>query len=317
MRVLVTYNLPREGFSEYTPTFEFVFPKGKESFTKEEIIRQIGESDALLPMFSFPIDKEIIDAGKHLKIISNFGVGYNNIDIDYAQSKGICVTNTPDPVVEPTAELAFTLMGDLARRVCECNKKLRTPDAIRWGVMENLGTGLHLKRLGIIGLGRIGQAIARRATAGGMEIVYHNRHRLPQATEIELMVQYLPLEDLLRTSDYISINTPLTEATHHLIDEKALNTMKAGGMLINTARGAVVDEEALVSALKEGRIGGAALDVFEYEPKISEDLLKMDNVVVVPHIGTATLTARNEMSRYACENIRRFFNGERPLSVVV
>lgn len=317
MKVLVTYNLPREGFSNYLSDFEFVFPIGKESFSKEEIIQQIGDADALLSMFNLPIDRAIIDAGKRLRIISNFGVGFNNVDIDYAQSKGIRVTNTPDPVVEPTAELAFALMGDLARRVSECDKRLRRPKALRWGVMENLGVGLYGKRLGIIGMGRIGKAIARRALVSGMEVVYHNRHRLPQSEEEALKIRYVLKEELLSESDFISINTPLTDETRHMIDRTALRTMKKECLLVNTARGPVINEADLAAALQAGEIGGAALDVFEFEPKINEELLKMDNVVVVPHIGTATLSARNEMSRYACENIRRFFNGEQPLSTVV
>lgn len=317
MKVLVTYALPIEGFSDYTSEFEFIFPENKQAFTQEEVINLVGDADALLSMFNLPINKAIIDAGKKLKIISNFGVGFNNVDIEYAQSKGIRVTNTPDPVVEPTAELAFTLMGDLARRVSECDKKLRRPNSIRWGVMENLGLGLYKKRLGIIGMGRIGQSLARRALASGMEIYYNNRKRLPKEKEEALRAQYLPLDELLKKADYISLNAPLNESTYHLIDKKALNAMKTGSMVINTARGPIINEADLVIALQEGKIGGAALDVFEFEPQIQHELLSMDNVVLVPHIGTATLSARNEMSRYACENIRRFFNGEEPLSIVV
>lgn len=317
MKVLVTYALPIEGFSDYTSEFEFIFPENKQAFTQEEVINLVGDADALLSMFNLPINKAIIDAGKKLKIISNFGVGFNNVDIEYAQSKGIRVTNTPDPVVEPTAELAFTLMGDLARRVSECDKKLRRPNSIRWGVMENLGLGLYKKRLGIIGMGRIGQSLARRALASGMEIYYNNRKRLPKEKEEALRAQYLPLDELLKKADYISLNAPLNESTYHLIDKNALNAMKTGSMVINTARGPIINEADLVIALQEGKIGGAALDVFEFEPQIQHELLTMDNVVLVPHIGTATLSARNEMSRYACENIRRFFNGEEPLSIVV
>ncbi|MCQ2195727.1 MAG: NAD(P)-binding domain-containing protein [Paludibacteraceae bacterium] len=317
MKVLVTYALPIEGFSDYTSEFEFIFPENKQAFTQEEVINLVGDADALLSMFNLPINKAIIDAGKKLKIISNFGVGFNNVDIKYAQSKGIRVTNTPDPVVEPTAELAFTLMGDLARRVSECDKKLRRPNSIRWGVMENLGLGLYKKRLGIIGMGRIGQSLARRALASGMEIYYNNRKRLPKEKEEALRAQYLPLDELLKKADYISLNAPLNESTYHLIDKNALNAMKTGSMVINTARGPIINEADLVIALQEGKIGGAALDVFEFEPQIQHELLSMDNVVLVPHIGTATLSARNEMSRYACENIRRFFNGEEPLSIVV
>lgn len=259
-----------------------------------------------------------MDAGKSLKIISNFGVGYNNIDIAYAKERGIVVTNTPDPVVEPTAELAFALMSDLARRVSECDAKLkRRDDGLKWGVMENLGVGLWGKRLGIVGLGNIGKAIARRALVSGMEVVYYNRHPLSWLEEDYLGVSYLPFEELLATSDYLSLNTPLTESTFHLMDRTTIAQMKRGAFLINTARGPVVDEAALVSALRSGHLAGAGLDVYEFEPKITADLLTMDNVVLVPHIGTATMDARIEMGNYAAENILLFFRGEEPLSVVV
>lgn len=315
-KILVTYNLFREGFNEATDDFEFIFPTEK-SFDKSEIITKISDCDALLSMFNLPIDKEIIDAGKNLKIISNFGVGFNNIDIAYAQKKGIVVTNTPDPVIEPTAELAFTLMSDLSRRVSECNRKLQYKEPIKWGVMENLGTGLYNKTLGILGMGRIGQAVARRAIAAGMHIIYHNRHRLSESIEEKYKATYVSFDELLKHSDYISIHTPLDESTYHLMDEKALNQTKEGVFIINTARGAVIDEKALVYQLEKGHIGGVGSDVFEKEPEIEEGLLKRDNVVIVPHIGTATIEARNAMSRYAVKNIMLFFEGKDVLSRVI
>lgn len=315
-KILVTYNLFREGFNEATDDFEIIFPTEK-SFDKSEIITKISDCDALLSMFNLPIDKEIIDAGKNLKIISNFGVGFNNIDIAYAQKKGIVVTNTPDPVIEPTAELAFTLMSDLSRRVSECNRKLQYKEPIKWGVMENLGTGLYNKTLGILGMGRIGQAVARRAIAAGMHIIYHNRHRLSESIEEKYKATYVSFDELLKQSDYISIHTPLDESTYHLMDEKALNQTKEGVFIINTARGAVIDEKALVYQLEKGHIGGVGSDVFEKEPEIEEGLLKRDNVVIVPHIGTATIEARNAMSRYAVKNIMLFFEGKDVLSRVI
>lgn len=315
-KILVTYNLFREGFNEATDDFEFIFPTEK-SFDKSEIITKISDCEALLSMFNLPIDKEIIDAGKNLKIISNFGVGFNNIDIAYAQKKGIVVTNTPDPVIEPTAELAFTLMSDLSRRVSECNRKLQYKEPIKWGVMENLGTGLYNKTLGILGMGRIGQAVARRAIAAGMHIIYHNRHRLSESIEEKYKATYVSFDELLKQSDYISIHTPLDESTYHLMDEKALNQTKEGVFIINTARGAVIDEKALVYQLEKGHIGGVGSDVFEKEPEIEEGLLKRDNVVIVPHIGTATIEARNAMSRYAVKNIMLFFEGKDVLSRVI
>lgn len=316
-RILVTYNILKESFAEASDNYEFILPSAP-SFTKNEILDRIPECDGLLSMFNFPIDKDIIDAGgSRLKIISNFGVGFNNVDIEYAKSKGIVVTNTPDPVVEPTAELAFALMSALSRRITECNRKLQTKDSIRWGVMENLGTGLYNKTLGIIGMGRIGQSLAKRAIVSGMKIVYYNRHRLPEAIEKSCGAEYVALDTLLSQSDYISLHTPLDESTHHLIDANALSKMKKGVFIVNTARGPVVDEASLVDSLESGHVGGAGLDVFEKEPQIHEGLFGRDNVIVVPHVGTATIEARIAMGRYAVKNIMLFFDGNDPLSRVV
>ena len=314
-KVVITYNLFREGFDKLAAEFDLIFPEG-DLFSREELLVHIKDCDALLSMFNFKVDNELIDAGKNLRIIANYGVGYDNIDIDYASQKGILVTNTPDPVIEPTAELAFALMAAAARRISECDRKLRQKDAIKWGTLENLGTGLYGKTLGIIGMGRIGQAIARRAVAFGMKISYHNRNRLDLKTEQQYGATYLSFDNILTTSDYISLNIPLNESTCHLIGENELNRMKKGAILVNTARGAVVDEKALVRSLQSGHLGGAALDVYEHEPLISPELLAMDNVVLAPHNGTATIDGRNAMSRYAAENIIRFFRGEAPLSRV-
>lgn len=304
-KILITYNLPREGFAELTEHFELIFPKNA-SFSKEEVLERVAECDALLSMFNFVIDKEIIDAGKNLKIISNFGVGFNNVDFEYARHKGVMVTNTPDPVVEPTAEMAFALMLATARRVAECDRKLRdAASGLKWGVMENLGVGLHGKTLGIVGLGRIGKSIARRAEAFGMKVVYHNR----KETEAGNAKYCSTLDELLYVSDFVSLNVPLTDETRHLIDADALKKMKPSAILINTARGPVVDEQALADALKNRTIRAAGLDVFENEPSVCPQLLALDNVVLAPHNGTATIDARIEMSRFAARNIVNFFDG--------
>ncbi len=313
-KVLITCNLFREGFVELSKEFDLIFPP-ENVFNEKELLAQIRDCEALLPMFNLPVDKKLIDVGKKLKIIANYGAGYDNIDVNYATQKGITVTNTPDPVVEPTAELAFSLMSAVARRISEYDRKLRE-GAVKWGIVENLGTGLYGKRIGIIGMGRIGQAIARRAVAAGMKISYHNRNRLDAVTEQQYAAIYLPFDDLLRTSDYISLNMPLTDDTFRLIGERELNQMKKGAILINTARGSVVDEKALVRSLASGHLGGAGLDVYEHEPFITPQLFTMDNVVLSPHNGTATIDGRNAMSRYASENIIRFFRGENPLSRV-
>lgn len=304
-KILITYNLPREGFAELTEHFELIFPEN-DSFSKEEVLERVAECDALLSMFNFVIDKEIIDAGKNLKIISNFGVGFNNVDFEYARHKGVMVTNTPDPVVEPTAEMAFALMLATARRVAECDRKLRdAASGLKWGVMENLGVGLYGKTLGIVGLGRIGKSIARRAEAFGMKVVYHNR----KETEAGNAKYCSTLDELLYVSDFVSLNVPLTDETRHLIDADALKKMKPSAILINTARGPVVDEPALADALKNRTIRAAGLDVFENEPSVCPQLLALDNVVLAPHNGTATIDARIEMSRFAARNIVNFFDG--------
>lgn len=304
-KILITYNLPREGFAELTEHFELIFPEN-DSFSKTEVLERVEECDALLSMFNFVIDKEIIDAGKNLKIISNFGVGFNNVDFEYARHKGVMVTNTPDPVVEPTAEMAFALMLATARRVAECDRKLRdAASGIKWGVMENLGVGLYGKTLGIVGLGRIGKSIARRAEAFGMKVVYHNR----KETEAGNAKYCSTLDELLYVSDFVSLNVPLTDETRHLIDADALKKMKPSAILINTARGPVVDEPALADALKNRTIRAAGLDVFENEPSVCPQLLALDNVVLAPHNGTATIDARIEMSRFAARNIVNFFDG--------
>ena len=308
MKILVTYDIPREPFKNLPTDWEITFPEG-EKLTKEEIIRMLPEYDILLAIFSRPIDKEIIDAGKKLKLISNYGVGYNNIDIQYARKKGITVCNTPESVCDPTAELCMALLLGIARRIGEFDRRIRTEREGMWGVMKNLGYGLKGKTLGIIGMGHIGQNVACKAAAFGMNILYYNRK-----TEVP-GYKTTDLDSLLKESDFISIHTPLTEVTHHLIGERELGLMKKTAFLINTARGAVIDEEVLSRFLEKRQIAGAALDVFEREPHITELLYSLDNVILVPHIGTATYDGRIAMAQEALDNIRNYLNGK-PTNVV-
>ncbi len=309
-KVLISYRLLDEGLEELREMFDVTMPS-ELSFTTDELKKLLPEHDALLSNFTLKVDRELIDAGGgRLKLISNYAVGFNNIDIDYAQQKGIAVCNTPDPVVEPTAEIAYALMGCAARRLAEDDRKLRVPGAIKWGTFENLGVGMYGKTLGIIGMGRIGQAIARRAVAGGMRIVYYNRHQLPADIERKYDAQYATFEEVLKNSDFLALSTPLTNETRHMIDAKALAMMKRDAILVNTARGAVIDEAALVEALRNKTIRGAALDVFENEPVITDELYHLDNVVLSPHCGTGTIDARIDMARFASRNIINFFSGE-------
>ena len=316
MRILVSTRLLPDGFLELMNQHEVIFPE-KEMFTKEEVIHLLPGFDAFVPTFQFKVDKEVIEGAMgNLKIIANYGVGYNNIDVDYATECGIVVTNTPDPVIEPTAEHAFALMLAAARRIPECDRKMRIPNGLKWGVLENLGQTLYGKTLGIIGMGRIGQALARRALASGMKIVYNNRNRISPELEELYQAEYLELDELLRTSDVVSLHTPLTRETFHLVGRISLQKMKETAILINTARGPVVDEVALIDALQHHWISSAALDVYEYEPIISRELFELDNVVLAPHNGTATIEARIEMSRFVSQNIIRYFAGRTDITRV-
>ena len=308
MKILVTYDIPREPFASLPENWEVTFPE-KEALDKEELIRMLPDYDVMLAIFHHPIDKEILDAGKKLKLISNYGVGYNNIDIRYARQKGIAVSNTPHSVCNPTAELAMALMLSAARRIAECNLRIRTEKESMWGTMRNLGFGLEGKTLGIIGMGNIGKSVARKAEAFGMNIIYHNQHsEVPGYRKTDLPT-------LLQQSDFITLHTPLTPETRHLIGKQELAQMKKTAILINTARGAVIDEAALTESLMKREIAGAALDVLEYEPRITEQLYRLDNVVLTPHIGTGTIDARIAMGQEAIDNIRNFFAGT-PTNIV-
>jgi glyoxylate reductase len=295
-KILIAYAIPREGLSQLEQHFDLIYPE-KEFFTTEELIERIPGCVALLSIFNRAVPKEVIEAGTQLKVISNYGVGFNNIDLAAANKKNVVVCNTPDAVCEPTAELCLALMLSLSRKVAECHHGLISNPDFEWGVMKNLGNTLRGKTLGIIGMGKIGLSVAGKALAFGMNIVYHNRK------EKNVAYPYMALDDLLEQADVVSLNCPLTDDTYHLIGSEELKKMKNSAFLINTARGPVVDEQALVDGLKSGEIAGAALDVFEEEPKIHSDLLKMNNVVLVPHIGTATYETRIEMGQEASLNI--------------
>jgi lactate dehydrogenase-like 2-hydroxyacid dehydrogenase len=315
-RVLVSTRLLPEGLEELKKKFEVVLPES-DAFSREEVINMLPGFDAFIPTFVFRVDKEMIGAAaKRVKIIANYGVGYNNIDVNYAGQMGIVVTNTPDPVIEPTAELTLALILAAARRIAECDRKLRTTDGLKWGVLENLGQSLYGKTLGIIGMGRIGQALARRALACGMRIVYYNRNRLSPDLEALYKAEYLESDELIATCDVLSLNTPLTGETYHLIDRQRLRTMKPTAIVVNTSRGPVIDEVALAEALQKRWIAAAGLDVYEFEPAITPLLLQIDNVVLAPHNGTATVDARNEIARFASQNIIRFFEGNSDIARV-
>jgi lactate dehydrogenase-like 2-hydroxyacid dehydrogenase len=314
MKILVTYDLLRDAFKELEERYEVTFPDGR-YFSYNEVCEMIEEYDVLCSMFDFPVDKPLIEKAINLKLVANYAVGYDNIDVSYALAKGLTVANTPDPVIAPTANLALGLMIDVARRISECDRLLRLGGETRKvGVMENLGTQLSGQTLGILGMGRIGKALCKRANACGMHVIYHNRRQLDMEEETRLNVIYVGFETLLSQSDFLSLNAPLTPATRHIIDEKAFGMMKPSAFLINTARGPLVDEYALVNALKGNIIRGAALDMFEFGDYPLPELLKLDNVVLTPHIGTQTTAARYEMAHAVCNNVIGFIEGDRPVS---
>ena len=290
MTIAFTTQLPKEGFKRLEGHL-LDAPKEK--------------AEVLVSTFDYKVTKQMIDAMPKLRLIANFGAGYNNIDLEACKSRGIRVTNTPQPVIEPTAELAFALMIDIARRVSEFDRKVRAGQAV-FGVMNNLSHSLYGKTLGILGMGRIGQALARRAKASGMRIIYYNRHRLSDEIEQTYDATYVDFQTLLQDSDFLSLNLPYTPEVHHIIGKPELGMMKRSAYLINTARGAHVDEAALVEALKSGIIAGAAMDVYEHEPAVSPELLDLPNVVLSPHTGTGTWEGRIAMCENVCDNIIAF-----------
>jgi glyoxylate reductase len=315
-QVLIVERLPMEGFQDLQDGYLMHFPAQERNFSREEVEEKITACDALISTVGFPVDGPLIEKARRLKIISNYGVGYNNIDIGAATRKGVLVTNTPVSVVEPTAELAFGLLIGLVRRIGEMDRRLRRRDPVKWAMMENLGASLIGKNLGIFGLGNIGKAFAKRALASGMNIYYHNRNRLSPGLEKEYSAQYLSKEELCQKADIISLNTPLSSETHHYISEKEFEAMKDGVFIINTARGAVMDEQHLIKYLKAGKVAGAGLDVFEQEPLIPDELLDMEQVVLTPHIGTAAYDIRVAMCQEVSRNIQACFQGKKPPALV-
>ncbi|MBR5719732.1 MAG: NAD(P)-binding domain-containing protein [Bacteroidales bacterium] len=311
-KILITSKVYDDSFDLLKKDFELIIPETG-NFTNDELIAKIVDCEVLLSMFTIKIGSDVLSAAPKLKMVSNFGVGFNNIDMKYADEHGIVVTNTPDPVTEPTAELAFGLMHSLCRRIVELDRDIRIKDKIKWGLMQNIGSTMTNKTLGIIGFGRIGQALARRAVAAKMNIVYYSRHHVKEEIENLYHAKYVPMNELLKMSDFVSLNTPLTAETTHLIGKEQLALMKKSAFLVNTSRGAVINEHELAEALRDNVIAGAGLDVYEKEPVIDPLLLSLNNVILVPHIGTATRETRQDTAKMACENILGFYAGKQDI----
>jgi len=277
---------------------------------------ELATTDAAVTLLTDRVDMAFLDAAPRLRIVANVAVGYNNIDVEACRERGVIVTNTPGVLTDATADLAMALILMTTRRLGEGERLIRSGSAWQWGMFMMLGNGVQQRRLGIIGMGGIGTALARRARAFGMTIAYHNRSPISAEVAGELDAERLDLDELLATSDIVSLNCPYSEATHHLIDGRALRMMRDDAVLINTARGPVVDEAALVNALREGFIGAAGLDVYENEPEVHPGLLTLDNVVLLPHLGSATVETRTAMAQLAARNVVEVLAGRAPLSAV-
>ncbi|MDQ5987933.1 MAG: glyoxylate reductase [Syntrophus sp. SKADARSKE-3] len=283
---------------------------------RSEFLKQAAGKDGILSMITDRIDEDVFQTAPQLRIVANMGVGYNNIDVAQATSHSVLVTNTPGVLTDATADLAFALILAVSRRIVEGDRMVREGRFQFWAPFLFLGSDLSSKTIGIIGMGRIGRAVAKRALGFNMRILYHNRERLSLDEEASLKAQSTDMNTLLETSDFVSLHVPLTEKTKHLIGAEAFRTMKPTAYLINTARGAVVDEKALLEALTEKRIAGAGLDVYEQEPALTPGLTDLDQVVLLPHVGSATLETRTKMATMAAENLLAGLHGEKPPNLV-
>lgn len=283
--------------------------------TRAELLIAARDADGLLTMLTDTIDRELLDACPRLRVVANCAVGYNNIDIAACSERGVLVTNTPGVLTETTADLTFALLLAVARRLVESDSFLRAGDWQSWSLMLLTGTDVYGKTLGLVGFGRIGQAVARRARGFGMRIIYADDY-VDEGAAAEFDARRVSLTELLRTADFVSLHVPYAPTTHHLIGEAELALMKPGAFLVNTARGSVVDEQALIAALKAGQLAGAGLDVFEDEPNVPALLAEMNNVVLTPHIGSASVETRTRMAVLAATNLTAALTGTKPPNLV-
>lgn len=309
--------LPAKGMELLHKHFDLYINRENKVMARETLKEKIREMEGLVCLLTDQIDAAIIARALRLRVIANYAVGYDNIDLVEASKRKIPVTNTPDVLTEATADLTFGLLIAVARRIVEADHFVRAGKFDGWGPGLLLGTDVHGKTIGIIGMGRIGRAVARRANGFAMRVLYHDSVRLTPEHEKENGFNYCTLEDLLAVSDFVSIHTPLSKDTFHLISTPQLKIMKKGAYLINVARGPIVDENALVSALKSGEIAGCALDVYEREPNITPELMRMPNVILMPHVGSASIEARTKMAMMAVDNIIAvLINGTEPPNIV-
>ena len=312
-RVVVTGKVPAVAVERLRAAHDVDAWDSESPIARSELLSRVKGADAVVSLLTERVDAELLDAaGPRLRVVSNVAVGYNNIDVPACTERGVRVTNTPGVLTDATADIAMALILMVTRRLGEGERVIRSRTPWQWGMFYMLGTGPQGRRLGIVGMGQIGAATARRAKSFGMEIAYTKRTPLDGPTAAELGASHVGLDELLATSDVVSLHCPYSPETHHLIDSSRLSSMRRSAYLVNTARGPVVDEAALVEALRAGTIAGAGLDVFEREPEVHEGLLGLDNAVLIPHLGSATVETRTAMANLAATNCLAVLDGREP-----
>jgi glyoxylate reductase len=295
--------------------FEVDVFDGDGAISREDLLKRIQGADAALTLLTEKVDAEFFDAaGPQLRIVANHAVGFDNVDVPEATRRGVPVSNTPEVLTETTADLAWALLLAAARRIAEGDRFLRSRTPWIWGPQMMMGVDIHGKTLGVVGFGRIGQAVARRASGFGMKVIYSSSSGPRKVGGID--AEHREFEDLLREADFVSVNVALNDSTRHLFGEEQFRAMKPTAVLVNTARGPVVDEAALARALKAGEIFAAGIDVFEKEPEVHPELLECENAVIIPHLGSATIDTREAMGMLAAENLFAVFEGRRPPTLI-
>ena len=302
--VLVTRRLPQEALDRIVARCDMTLYEGAGAMARDQLLAEVAGKAGAITLLTDRVDEEFLDAaGPQLTVVANFAVGFDNIDVDACTRHGVLACNTPEVLTETTADAAFALMMAAAQRIAEGDRFLRSGVPWIWGPLMMVGQDVHHATLGVVGFGRIGQALARRARGFAMRVLYHDMYRPPAEVEQELGAEYRDLEDLLRESDFVSLHTNLTPQTRHLINAGRLALMKPTAVLVNTSRGPVIDEQALAQALRQGQIFAAGLDVFEREPDVHPGLLACHNAVLIPHLGSATVKTRLAMADLAADNL--------------
>jgi glyoxylate reductase len=316
-KIVVTGKIPEVALEKLKKSHEVISWGEETPISRDELLKRVSGANVIVSLLTEKIDEEVLNsAGNDLKVVCNVAVGYNNIDVAACKNKNVLVTNTPGVLTDATADIAMALILMTTRRLSEGERVIRNQEPWAWGMFYMLGSSIQNQTLGILGMGQIGIATALRAKSFGMKIIYTRRNRLDEKIEKELSAQYVSLDELLQQSDIVSLHCPYSTETHHLISDAQLSKMKKSSYLINTARGPIVNEEALANALINKTIAGAGLDVYENEPKVNEKLLKLDNVVLLPHLGSATVETRTAMATTAANNALEILSGNKPINPV-